>query len=559
MNMIYDTQRTVIDLRDQENGNYYDANELLDGSSEDQTIRIREGLQLAQRSRMYKYVCAICGQPLKLCNRVTNYKESWFFAHFANSEDCPIKTDSVYSPKSWTERWLSIFKESNLHKSILTSMYKLLSSNLYYVDVAMKKRISYPNITNEWRVPDIYANYNGKKIVFEFQLYTTFLNVIIDRNSFYRLVGIDIIWIFPYFTTSNQRMCEKDTYYSHNRNVFVFDTENYYNDGSDENKPYLPFDKSNYKFAQEESFKCGKLMLNCYWQEPRIENGKVQILWRHKLVSIDELTFDESNHDVYYIDSDKLFYDAADSQTKKIYDEWKEAKEKRWNKIYIDIRNREDLIRNQQLQAEKKKEQQLIYNQKYEIIKKVRSQELELQLFEKEGLWGYKCENIVIIEPKFCDAKLFCEGIAPVKTTVNGHWGACLFLNKVDTLKSTIMKKKEEQLQISLDRVKLQKHVYELCRVQKLTINEVRKKTGLGMGTIYRYLHTFEEENPKLVEQMKKQGPNIIPEDYKKLQEEVLRLKCELKRERLRADFYEEMVAFGKEVYGIDLKKAGTK
>lgn len=44
-----------------------------------------------------------------------------------------------------------------------------------------------------------------------------------------------------------------------------------------------------------------------------------------------------------------------------------------------------------------------------------------------------------------------------------------------------------------------------------------------------------------------------------KLQEEVLRLKCELKREKLRADFYEEMVAFGKEVYGIDLKKAGTK
>lgn len=41
------------------------------------------------------------------------------------------------------------------------------------------------------------------------------------------------------------------------------------------------------------------------------------------------------------------------------------------------------------------------------------------------------------------------------------------------------MKKKEEQLQNSLDRVKLQKHVYELCRVQKLTINEVRKKQAL--------------------------------------------------------------------------------
>ena len=39
----------------------------------------------------------------------------------------------------------------------------------------------------------------------------------------------------------------------------------------------------------------------------------------------------------------------------------------------------------------------------------------------------------------------------------------------------------------------------------------------------------------------------------------IAELKKQLKTERLRADFYEEMVAFGKEVYGIDLKKAGTK
>ena len=51
----------------------------------------------------------------------------------------------------------------------------------------------------------------------------------------------------------------------------------------------------------------------------------------------------------------------------------------------------------------------------------------------------------------------------------------------------------------------------------------------------------------------------MTPEDYKKLLEEVSTLKSQLKREKLRADFYEEMVAFGKEVYGIDLKKAGTK
>mgnify|MGYP001726754622 FL=1 len=58
---------------------------------------------------------------------------------------------------------------------------------------------------------------------------------------------------------------------------------------------------------------------------------------------------------------------------------------------------------------------------------------------------------------------------------------------------------------------------------------------------------------------MKKSGRDVTPEDYKALQDEVARLKSELKQQKLRADFYEEMVAFGKDVYGIDLKKAGTK
>lgn len=58
---------------------------------------------------------------------------------------------------------------------------------------------------------------------------------------------------------------------------------------------------------------------------------------------------------------------------------------------------------------------------------------------------------------------------------------------------------------------------------------------------------------------MKKQNKDILPADYQKLALELSSLKKELAKERLRADFYKEMVAFGKEVYGIDLKKAGTK
>ena len=122
-----------------------------------------------------------------------------------------------------------------------------------------------------------------------------------------------------------------------------------------------------------------------------------------------------------------------------------------------------------------------------------------------------------------------------------------------------MMEKTESMLQTSLERIRLQQEVYDLYRVQNLPIDVVKEKTGLSRETIYRYLRNFVSGNPNVAEQMKKRGTDITPEDYKKLQEENARLQSEVKREKLRADFYEEMVAFGKDVYGIDLKKVGTK
>ena len=85
------------------------------------------------------------------------------------------------------------------------------------------------------------------------------------------------------------------------------------------------------------------------------------------------------------------------------------------------------------------------------------------------------------------------------------------------------------------------------------------KKIGVSRSRVYSGLSIFERDNPQEAAMMKKQGKDVTEEDYKKLLNEISSLKKDLAQERLRADFYEEMVAFGKEVYGIDLKKAGTK
>ena len=104
---------------------------------------------------------------------------------------------------------------------------------------------------------------------------------------------------------------------------------------------------------------------------------------------------------------------------------------------------------------------------------------------------------------------------------------------------------------------KSQKHADKSWK--SIRIQEISVKLCIGRSTVWRKIRTFEAENPELAEKMKKQGKEITPSDYKDLVKEIAELKKQLKTERLRADFYEEMVAFGKEVYGIDLKKAGTK
>ena len=101
--------------------------------------------------------------------------------------------------------------------------------------------------------------------------------------------------------------------------------------------------------------------------------------------------------------------------------------------------------------------------------------------------------------------------------------------------------------------------VYYLYKVEHEKVTSIMKKKSLNRGKVYRILRTFASENPEMAEKMAKQGKDVTPSDYEELLKKVSELESKLKHETLRADFYEEMVAFGKEVYGIDLKKAGTK
>ena len=133
----------------------------------------------------------------------------------------------------------------------------------------------------------------------------------------------------------------------------------------------------------------------------------------------------------------------------------------------------------------------------------------------------------------------------------------CLFVNKVDSLK--FKKMKVRNYEEEKKRYNMERELYLAVKRDHLPIMDVMQKFGLSRTSIYRIIGNFEAKNPQDVAFMKKQVQGVLPADYVKLQEELSELKKKLAEERLRADFYEEMVAYGKEVYGIDLKKAGTK
>lgn len=403
------TQRTIIDLIDAETGEHKCA-DMLDHMSEGELIKLKEVQNLAKRSGILKYVCAACGQPVRLDSRkyANRKNKSYFFSHYGDSSDCPIKTNSdAISPIMSTINWYGRFKESELHKNMCSTLIEVLQK-----DPRFNKEESYPTISIygsdiHWHKPDVAADFHSIKIVFETLLYNSLFSCIVDKNSFYRMANSYLLWIFPHFSIEHQKMCEKDVYYTHRRNVFVFDSKDYYRtDESDLSKPIRPhFISDSYVYAQEESIKRGRLMLNCYWQVPVIIDGTVKIEWHHKLVGIEELTFDAIKKDIFFHNCDYDFYEVASEEKRKLISEWETSKEERWNKIFTEYKTRE-----QQLALNNTKKE--IKAKEKEIFERVINGDLVPTPFEENGKWGYKAEDVVIVKPQYKKTFPLRNGVA---------------------------------------------------------------------------------------------------------------------------------------------------
>jgi len=242
------------------------------GSDWVSALQLRMGLSEGIASGSPLYVCPLCLTPVYLVSQ--KERGRFFFRHKIEDGGCPSITRGELSENEINALKYNGIKESEAHKNLKRIVAESLRSDKRFTEIRVEEVVRGAD-RSQWRKPDVQALYEGKPIVFEIQLSTTFLRVIAERRIFYRNIGTALIWVFNHFDPEQARLPQEDIIYSNNRNIFLV------------NERTLQISKE-----------AGKFHMNCQWAEPTSDADK----WMFSLVSFDHLTLDFDRQRVFFFD-----------------------------------------------------------------------------------------------------------------------------------------------------------------------------------------------------------------------------------------------------------------
>ncbi|MDC0157067.1 DUF6035 family protein [Verrucomicrobia bacterium] len=265
------------------------ASKLLDRPELDQ-FQLRHELE-----RNRKWMCSLCYEPVKLRGGPNRKLHFW---HGKNSPGCPVETGLKLSKKDIEKRKWNGQKEGPAHKRLKQLIEKSLRADNSFSDIRVEQRQISKSEKFDWRRPDVAAKRNERQFVFEIQLSTTFLTVIIGRSRFYKDQDTFLCWVFDDFSTlpNQQKFTEKDILYSNNCNVFVANDE-----------------------TLKQSVANQELTLECYYMVPKYPESNeadIQHEWCSETVRFSDLNFVEDECQLFYFDHRKQ-YEEVESELKK--------------------------------------------------------------------------------------------------------------------------------------------------------------------------------------------------------------------------------------------------
>ena len=361
--------RTIEEVFDKKEGVFIQSSDFFK-QAEGELVKWRRTLEESILIGKPRLVCSHCDQMVKLLGRRTERGKIAFFAHLHDSDECDIKTTgNPMNKEEILAKKYGKIQESERHiflkKLIADTLKTEESKNKGFCNVDIEKRINSKIPYLNWRRPDVVAEYKGKNIVFELQLSTTFLDVVVDRDIFYRLNDYFIIWVFNFddnqeYVNLGNLMC-KDIYYANKRNVFILDSE-----------------------AQEKSKEEGILYLKCRWLD---EEGNFT---KGRLVSFEELSFDHEYCKPYYIDADEIYYRSHPESRLKIQELEHTRKE-----IVDGLMNRMNQKYEEQIKWEKDRQAAI------ESMKLIGAHAVP---YSQDGLFGYKYNDTILVSPYYKEA-----------------------------------------------------------------------------------------------------------------------------------------------------------
>lgn len=232
-----------------------------------------------------RYVCQSCHKPMVLRSiPADKYTENRFFLkHRFRSDECGGTVGKTHEAIC-ALRYANT-KESAEHRRYKQLLVQSLACDHTFSDSQPEVRW-FDQDGVRWRQPDVQAMYRGQRIALEVQLSTTFVEVVAQRQAFYRRNFGRLVWFFRDLDVPGFRQAEDDIFHTNNRNAFLVDES-----------------------TLADSLAQGRCMLDCAWEEPTMKDGSIVNVLRRKRVAFDELKFDVSDIGApraYYFD-----YEAA--------------------------------------------------------------------------------------------------------------------------------------------------------------------------------------------------------------------------------------------------------
>ncbi|OAD19893.1 hypothetical protein THIOM_004443 [Candidatus Thiomargarita nelsonii] len=249
------------------------------GSDYDKVIKLRVELLTFIKRNEPRYICPLCHTPVYL---VCRHKTRHFFCrHTIDDGRCTVDTRGNMSEAEINARKYNGAKESEAHKQMKKIIAESLKADGRFKDIAIEQ-VWKSQEHGEWKKPDVYAIFDDRiRIVFEIQLSTTFLRVIVERKEFYLKEGGLLCWIFKEIKEEYPRLMQDDIFYNNNCNLFLASEE-----------------------TLHVSNKQKRLFLKCCWFEPVIENQEIVNTWKNEIVPFDQLTFDHEQQRIFFFDYD---------------------------------------------------------------------------------------------------------------------------------------------------------------------------------------------------------------------------------------------------------------